>query len=305
MGDWFAQSTMKNSSRSLLKRPIAIAVAVCAILALIVVRAFFDLAAQLLALGVLVSLLAGLLVAFWGQQADQQRHLETLLKRLEVPLALAPDPLLLDQYGRIVEAFARLAERRHPVLNDFAHYTIAQFVHHLDRISQGILEFDGTESWRAAYKELLNAPQVKSYRSVALIRQPEYWRDAAGEVSLQENLRLIHKGRSIERIAILGDEVWPADQPLFKTEVGRWLKRQADGAIKIYIVRDDALASAPDLRIDFGIYGADAVGIQEVDERARTKKFTFYFDATERQLAEQRWKRLLAYSRPLEEFIEP
>ena len=190
------------------------------------------------------------------------------------------------------------------MLADFADYTIAQFVQHLDRISHGILEFDGTESWRAAYKELLNAPQVKSYRSVALIKQPEYWRDDAGEVSLQENLRLIHKGRSIERIAILGDAVWPPEKPLLETEVGRWLKRQADGSIRVFVVRDSALASAPELRVDFGIYGEDAVGIQEVDETARTRKFTFFFEATEKRLAEQRWKRLMAYSRPLEEFIE-
>src|SRR5262249_14871020 len=158
----------------------------------------------------------------------------------------------------------------------------------LDHISHGILEFDGTESWRAAYKELLNAPQVKSYRSVAHIKQPEYWRDDAGEVSLQENLRLIQKGRSIERIAILGDAVWPAEKSLLETEVGRWLKRQSDGAIRIFVVRDSALASDADLRVDFGIYGDEAVGIQEVDDLARTKKFTFFFDATEKRLAEQR-----------------
>jgi len=296
---------MESLSRSLFKRLEFAAVAALGILSFLVVKVFFDLSIQIMALGFFVSLLAGLLFGFLGQQADQQRHLQSLLKRLEIPLTLAPDHLLFDQYGRIVESFVRLAERRHPVLTDFADYTIAQFVQRLDHISHGILEFEGTESWRAAYKELLNAPQVKTYRSVAYIKQPEYWRDDAGEVSLQENLRLIHKGRTIERIAILSEAVWPAQTTLPETEVGRWLKRQSDGSIRIFVVRDSSLASAPDLRVDFGIYGEDAVGIQEVDDLARTRKFTFFFDATEKRLAEQRWKRLLAYSRPLEEFIEP
>jgi hypothetical protein len=253
--------------------------------------------------GILVSVLAGIVVGFQARQSDQAKHLERLAKRLEIPVALAAEHDLFEQYGGIAESFSRLAARSHPVLRDFAHYTIAQFVQSIERISHGTLVFEGTESWRAAYKELLNAPHVKKYRSVALVRQPEYWCDDAGESSLLENLRLIHKGKSIERIAILGDSVWGAGTPLMDTDIGKWLKRQADGSIRVYIVRDSALGADPDLRTDFGIYGEDAIGVQELDENARTRKFTFYFNDTARHLAEQRWKRLLAYSRPLDEFI--
>src|SRR5262249_26403929 len=103
---------------------------------------------------------------------------------------------------------------------------------------------------------------------------------------------------------ILGDRVWPLDSPLMETDIGKWLKHQADGSIKVFVVRDSSLASDPDLLVDFGIYGEDVVGIQELDENARTRKFTFFFDETEKRFAEQRWKRLLAYSKPLEELIE-
>jgi len=295
---------MNNKILTVFARAEFIIVLFSAAVLLAVTRILFDIPTQIIVLGVLIAVSIGTVIGFLAVQADREKRIEELLEKLQVSVSLSSESMLFEQQSKIAESFTRLAKLHHPVLRDFAHYTIAQFTQRIDRISLGILEFNETESWRASYAELLNNPEVRRYRSVALIRQPEYWRDDAGEVSVRENLKLIRKGKSIERIAILGDRVWPLNTPLMETDIGKWLKHQADGSIKVFVVRDSSLASDPDLLVDFGIYGEDVVGIQELDENARTRKFTFFFDETEKRFAEQRWKRLLAYSKPLEELIE-
>ena len=55
-----------------------------------------------------------------------------------------------------------------------------------------------------------------------------------------------------------------------------------------------------DLLVDFGIYGETAVGYQVTDEVGQTLRYEMLFGPQHVQLAEDRWKRLSLYARPLE-----
>jgi len=61
---------------------------------------------------------------------------------------------------------------------------------------------------------------------------------------------------------------------------------------KLKLVRQSVLANEPDLVTDLGIYGNRAVGVQELDDKGRTFRFTLSFDFPEVMAAEQRWDRL-------------
>ena len=52
--------------------------------------------------------------------------------------------------------------------------------------------------------------------------------------------------------------------------------------------------------MDFGIYGDTAVGFQITDELGQTVRYEMQFGLHQVQLANDRWKRLSLYARPLE-----
>jgi hypothetical protein len=56
----------------------------------------------------------------------------------------------------------------------------------------------------------------------------------------------------------------------------------------LHLVRESELRCEPDLLIDFGIYGNQATGIQELDLDGRTQRFILDFDARSVELAHDR-----------------
>ena len=53
-----------------------------------------------------------------------------------------------------------------------------------------------------------------------------------------------------------------------------------------------------------GIYGDEAVGLQEVDFEGKTVQFDLCFKANDVRQAEQRWHQLLLYAKPLQDIME-
>ena len=100
----------------------------------------------------------------------------------------------------------------------------------------------------------------------------------------------------VERIAIIADEFWPADEPLPASRIRQWIHEQHVAGIWIKLVRQSQLAGETDLVADIGIYGTRAVGQQALDEMGRTVKFTLNFNMDQILQAEERWKRLDVYA---------
>ncbi len=65
-------------------------------------------------------------------------------------------------------------------------------------------------------------------------------------------------------------------------------------------MRASELEPESDLFVDFGIYGDTAVGYQVADELGQTVHYAMLFGLHHVQAAEDRWKRLSLYARPLE-----
>ena len=160
--------------------------------------------------------------------------------------------------------------------------------------------FDSTETWRAVYEEVLSACTLKRYLSVALVRTEEYWRDTPGDRSIRFNGLLIDYGFYVHRILIVDDFLWPPKAALPSKELHSWILSQYSQGIQIGLVRASELEPESDLLVDFGIYGDAAVGYQVTDELGQTVRYEMLFGRHQVQAAEDRWKRLSLYARPLE-----
>jgi hypothetical protein len=122
---------------------------------------------------------------------------------------------------------------------------------------------------------------------------------------MELNFSLIERGYRIERILIIRDDLWPDLQPTPLPEIHPWIAEQHDRGIQISAVRESELESEPDLIRDFGIYGNQAVGEQDLDERCRTQHFILRFDRQTRQIALERWHRLSLYAIRFADLLDP
>src|SRR5262249_9722952 len=78
-------------------------------LGMALVCAFGPPPAQLAVLGAAVSTLAGLFLSYLDQEELRDRRRSEVLEKLQIPLVLAPEHDLFDQYSGFVEALAELA----------------------------------------------------------------------------------------------------------------------------------------------------------------------------------------------------
>jgi hypothetical protein len=273
-------------------------------LTMALVCAFAPQPAQLAVLGGLLSILAGLLLAFMGQEEEREHQRAELLGRLGVPLTLAPDPDLYAQYAAFCQALTGLAAQPDPVLRDIALLKLASVNGQLAPLAGGEVSFGSTEAWRTVYERLLGSPDVREYRSVAWVRTAGYWQDPPGRQSMLVNFQAAARGTLIERVVILRGDLWPPGQPLPAGAIRPWVEEQHNHGLWVLLVREADLAGEPDLLTDMGIYGNRAVGVQELDEHARTARFVLHFDPQAVRLAEDRWRRLLLYATPYRTILD-
>ncbi|HYT87564.1 MAG TPA: hypothetical protein VEL76_02490, partial [Gemmataceae bacterium] len=271
------------------------AIALAGSLTVALVSTFAPVPAQVAVLGACVSILAGLFVAYAEQEEARERRRAELLERLRIPLALAPEHKLFDQYCVIAEALAGLARQPDPVLRQFALVKLASIAGQVQSLAQGTVVFTSTETWRTVYEQLLESG-LSLYQSVAWVKTKDYWQDRPGWQSMRLNFDLLRRGLRIERIVILRGHLWPAGERLPAPEIRPWIQEQHDHGIWVMLVRESDIAGEPDLLADFGIYGERATGVQELDDQSRTLRFILYFDPQNLQLARDRWTRLLLYT---------
>ncbi len=259
--------------------------------------------AQLAILGSLVSILGGLFVSYLEQDEQRERQRNDAIAGLSVPLTLASQPEFYDQYLALCGGMTVLARQDDAVLREIALLKLASLAVQVEALGEGLVIFHATETWRAVYDRLLRCPDVKEYFSVAWVRSPEYWQDPPGRQSMRVNYEAVARGVFIDRIVILGGVLWPRGQQLPSPGIMPWIRAQHERGIRVRLVRESDLASEPGLLLDLGVYGGRALGVQEVDERSRTLRFTLDFNPLAVRLAKDRWMRLALYTTPLAQVL--
>ena len=255
---------------------------------------------QTLWLGNMLTFVVGLLLH--RKVADN----ESALGLLDTPFHLSQDTEVFDRYQRMSRQMLRISQRRNVAFRELALQSLNEMVTNCTSLGQGLIVFSETETWRIAYERLLREPTVFHYRSVALVRHPQYWQDAAGTGSMQLNFLLVEqKIVTIERIVIIADELWPKEQDLPVEELRQWIHEQSALGIWVRLARISDLRSEPELLRDMGIYGQLAVGAQELaTDNLRTHRFLLNFDLNAVREAERHWEKLGVYSIAYKELLE-
>ncbi|MFO0850763.1 MAG: hypothetical protein U0871_19735 [Gemmataceae bacterium] len=260
--------------------------------------------AQVAVLGAFVSIMGGLFLAYMGQEAERERRRAEQIDRLSVPLTLAPDHELFEQYLAVCQALTELAAQSDPILKEFAGLKLASLAEQIRGLAGGEIEFAGTETWRTVYDKLLRSADLREYRSVAWVRAAGYWQDQPGRQSMAANFEAAHRGVLVERVIVLRDDLWPPTDPLPTDAIRPWIEEQHNHGLWVALVRESDLAAEPGVLSDFGLYGGRAVGVQELDERARTVRFTLSFDRQAVRLARDRWDRLYLFATPYRTLLD-
>jgi hypothetical protein len=234
----------------------------------------------------------------WPSAAQTQFPRETIAdlaeSRLETDLGIA----------ELQERLDSLTNTTDPLLRNLIALKLAVVRDELDELVAGRIAFEETETWRSAYAELLHSPDVTEYLSVAWVVNEDYWRDLPGEHSLRTNFHALDRGVSVERICILGWNLWPPELSVPLREVLNWINDQHYRGIAISLARETDLVAEPDLLRDFGIYGHRATGEQRLDRHARTVGFTLSFDPADVALARDRWRRLQLFAQKYQELMD-
>lgn len=260
---------------------------------------------QLALLGILASVLVGLLSVLLDRAAEVRAalaELSTFARSYEI---LMNDHDCLEIYRILTEALVALQAQQDPIFRETARTRLLQIGQELELIATGVIAFrGGTESWRTVYDRLLATGDLQKYRSAAWVRSADYWQDAPGRRSMQRNYEAINRGMLIERICILPLALWPRDQRLPSELVWSWMVQQHNLGVWVTLCREEDLKPEPDLPLDFGIYGRRAVGVHVLDELSRTHEFRLYFTPAEVDRANDRWNRLKIHTVPLQELLD-
>ena len=291
-----AQSPLGQRTRANAQaRFVTVLISGLAVIALVTLYA--PVALQIVALGALLSFLAAWLVANLESHDERVRWSDALLAHVRVLVALAADHHLFHEYEKFTNGLLDIARQRNPVFRDLAKFRVSSISDEISELASGRAEFRSTETWRSAYQGVLEGLEVKTYYSVAWVRSMEYWNDPPGRQGMQLNFELAERGYRIERVVILPDSLWPYEDNLPVPEILHWLDQQDKHGLVLALVREHELASETDLLWDFGIYGDQAVGFQDLDEQSRTHRYRLDFSPLARKKAHDRWERLKLYAK--------
>lgn len=224
------------------------------------------------------------------------------------PFAVALSNTLLDQVPdacrELVAAIIAGASHSHPAFQQLVAAPLATLMEQVRPWLHGQLNYLNTEAWRAAYELVLSEPEVREYRSVAWVKTEDYWQDLPGQHAMQFNYGLLDRGVKIERTFILGWNLWPPELALPKQAIRAWIDEQHYRGVEVWLVREPELIGEPDLLCDFGIYGDEATGRQELDEASRTICYTLSFDPAAIRLAKDRWMRLALFAQSYADLLD-
>jgi len=262
---------------------------------------FLSVAALTALIGIVLSILVGIAIA-QGRRGWTSTDKSSVL---QASLELAGDRDVFDRSRLLSDSLLRISRQEDSIFREIALEHLDELVRRAATIAEGTFVFEGTETWRIVYERLLRSPGLHLYRSVAWVKNANYWQDEPGRKSMAVNFEL-HEGErlNIERIAIIADELWPVGDVWPAELLRQWLHEQHGRGIWIKFVRQSALAHEPDLIADIGIYGSRAIGVQELDEHCRTVRFTLTFDFASVATAEERWKRLAVYAESFAGYLD-
>jgi hypothetical protein len=263
------------------------------------------LSAWLLPLPAVVALIGCLVCAGFGLMIAQRPTAAVGTSHLETPFRLAQDADVFECYRAVTESLLTVSHNPDPIYREIALKHLDGLTRQASAIADGTFVFDGTETWRILYEQLLRSPGLHLYRSVAWVRRETYWQDEPGRKSMAVNFELHDAERlNIERIAIIADELWPAEEVWPAERLSQWLGEQHRRGLWIKFVRESALSKEPGLIVDMGIYGSRALGIQEMDDECRTTRFTLTFQPERVAAAEMRWNRLSVYAESFADYLD-
>ena len=153
-------------------------------------------------------------------------HLASLdAKVLDLPLALSRDTPIFETFLKISHELKRISENPDPVFRTNAIRRLNTLHKELATLGDGTLIFRNTESWRLVYEQLLRSKVVYLYRSVAWVRDGEYWQDEPGQKNLQLSFDLVADQQlSMERIIIIAEMLWPANDAKPVASVLKWIQ---------------------------------------------------------------------------------
>jgi hypothetical protein len=218
-----------------------------------------------------------------------------------IDLVGADADLSIAQIQKRLDSLTHLSD---PLLRRLVTLKFAHLQGELDELVAGRIVFQETETWRSAYAELLHSPDVTEYLSVAWVVNEDYWRDLPGEHSLRTNFEALDRGVSVERICILGWNLWPPELSVPRRDVLNWINDQHYRGIVISLVRQNDLVAEPEMLRDFGVYGHRATGEQRLDPHARTVGFTLSFAPADVALARDCWRRLQLFAQKYQELMD-
>lgn len=196
----------------------------------------------------------------------------------------------------LVAAIVAGASHPHPAFQKLLSSHLAALTEQARPWLHGQLNFPSTEAWRAAYELVLSEPEICEYRSVAWVKTEHYWQDLPGQHAMQFNYALLDRGVRIERTFILGWNLWSPEMALPHHSIRSWIDEQHYRGVEVRLVRETELIGESSLLCDFGIYGDEATGRQELDEASRTICYTLSFDMSAIRLAQDRWMRLALFA---------
>ncbi|MDZ4684140.1 MAG: hypothetical protein SH850_03570 [Planctomycetaceae bacterium] len=252
-------------------------------------------------IGLPVCAVLGLSLALWRRFSQQA----TTLSTLETPFRLAGDFEMFVRYEQLAASLLTISTQPDVIYRAVALEHLDDLVRRASLVAQGTFVFEGTETWRLIYERLLRSPGLHCYRSVAWVRTPDYWQDEPGRKSLAVNFELVESQRlRIERIVILDDALWPTTETWPTEPVRQWLHEQYARGIEVGFVRVSTLAHEPALHVDCGLYGSRALGVQQLDDRGQTERFTLRFDLQAVLDAEARWNRLAVYAESWANYLD-
>jgi len=280
-----------------------VGIAVAGSLTMSLVCTFAPVPAQIGALGACLSTLSSLFISYVEQEEERERRQAALLEKLKIPLALAPEHELFEKYDVYSQALSELAKQIDPVLRQYAMLKLASINEQVRSLASGRVVMSTTETWRTVYEDLLQSPELKTYKSVSWVKTRGYWQDQPGRQSMRVNFEATKRGVEIERIVILGSSLWGPDEILPPADLRGWIDEQHERGIKVSLVRESDIGGEEELLCDFGIYGDRATGIQELDEQSKTLRFILLFDKQSIKLAQDRWARLSLYATPYVDLV--
>ncbi len=272
----------------------AISVAAAGLLLMLSLTLFAPAAAQFLFIGTLLSIVVSVAIPAYFRQMQQSPTEQPDV--IYTALRLASDRDLSANYADIGESLVAAAQHNDPIYRQETLKRIDRLAEELRPIGEGKIYFEDGQRWRLAYEELLRSSGLHTYRSVSVVDSESYWQNEPGRRSMQLNYELQARGTlTIERVVIVDDRFWPANQDLPSEPLLKWIDDQHRHGIWLMLTRSSCVIGEPDLHVDFGIYGNRAVGTEEVDSSSRMPRFCLSFDFGDVQKAEDRWNRLQAY----------